>query len=363
MAGRQKFIPSEGPPGGAAQAGSNDKEGFRRPHGDVGGKSTGRSGKKSKPDIRVELDAALKQTIRPCTELDKVAIPTREEILGQWFLEGDLGFIFASRGLGKTWLTMAIASAIGNGGQCGAWVAPVARKILYVDGEMPYDAFITRSKGLEGNSNLLVLHHEALFHLTGKTLNLADPTTQEALTAWMLAAGIKVLALDNLSCLFMGIKENEADAWEVILHWLLTLRRHRIAVIVVHHSGRNKEMRGTTRREDAAFWVLRLDEIEEVDPKHGAAFLSRFTKDRNSKKEQPPLKWSIQTTGDGRVLIAVREARSMDVFRRWIEDGLECASDIAEEMNVTKGYIARLAKKAMEEGWLKKEGRKYVLVP
>ena len=149
----------------------------------MGGASTGRTGRKSRQDIRAELDAALKQTIRPCTELDKVAIPKREEILGQWFLESDLGFIFAPRGLGKTWLAMAIASAIANGGQCGPWVAPVARKVLYVDGEMPYDAFKTRSKGLEGNGNLRVLHHEALFHLSGKTLNLADPTTQEALTA------------------------------------------------------------------------------------------------------------------------------------------------------------------------------------
>ena len=64
---------------------------------------------------------------------------------------------------------------------------------------MPYDSFVARSKGLEGNSNLCVLHHEALFHLAGRTLNLADPTTQVALTAWMLDAGIKVFVLDNLS--------------------------------------------------------------------------------------------------------------------------------------------------------------------
>ena len=78
----------------------------------------------------------------------------------------------------------------------------------------------------------------------------------------MLKDGDKVVFLDNLSCLFSGVKENDADAWEVVLPWFLTLRRHRISVVVVHHSGRNKEMRGTSRREDAAFWVIRLDEIE-----------------------------------------------------------------------------------------------------
>jgi DNA-binding MarR family transcriptional regulator len=121
-------------------------------------------------------------------------------------------------------------------------------------------------------------------------------------------------------------------------------------------------MRGTSRREDAAFWVLRLDEIEEADPRDGACFLSRFTKDRNSQTEQAPLRWTIQTMSDGSVAASCKEARNIDVFRRWVEDGLECAEDIAREMGVTKGTVSKLAKKAIDDGWLKKDGRKYVLV-
>ncbi len=132
----------------------------------------------------------------------------------------------------------------------------------------------------------VVQRTEALFHLTGKVLNLADRATQDALTARMLADGASVVILDNLSCLFSGVKENEADAWEGVLPWLLTLRRNRIAVIIVAHAGRNKEMRGTSRREDAAFWVIRLDEIEG-DAREGARFLSRFTKDRKARASSP----------------------------------------------------------------------------
>jgi hypothetical protein len=319
-------------------------------------------GKKKKRDPRAELEVALRKTICSCTELDAVNIPARSAILGDWFLEGDLGFIFAFRGTGKTFMALAMSSAIANGGACGPWNANGCRKVLYVDGEMPCDDFIFRSKGLEGNGNLFVLHHEALFHLSGKVLNLADSITQETLTAWMLAEEIKVVIIDNLSCLFTGVKENDADAWELVLHWLLTLRRHRIAVIVLHHSGHSKErMRGTTRREDAAFWVMRLDQTDEVEPKRGARFLSRFTKDRNSRTDQAPIKWSFETI-DNRVAISYREARSIDVFRQWIEDGLEGASDIAEAMGVTKGYVSQLAARAIKEGWLKKQGRNYVLV-
>jgi hypothetical protein len=309
-----------------------------------------------------ELATAFKKSIRPCTELSTLGIPTRENILGGWFMEGDLGFIFAPRGLGKTWLALGIATAISSSGKCGPWQANGANRVLYVDGEMPCESLGERIQGMGGTENLTVLSHEALFHLTGNVLNLANPTTQDALTRVMLAGGVKVLILDNLSCLFSGVAENDADAWEGVLQWLLTLRRHRIAVVLVHHSGRNKTtMRGTSRREDAAFWVIRLDEMAG-EQREGARFISRFTKDRNSRKEQTALQWHFLTETDGAVHISTKEASGMDVFRQWIEDGLTGAEDIAREMGVSKGTISKMAKKAMEAGWLKKNGREYALI-
>jgi RecA-family ATPase len=316
-------------------------------------------GNRKKPDARDEIKAALKTGIRPCTLLAALGIPPREVMLGNWFFEGDLGFIFAPRGLGKTWLALAMAIAIAGDKKCGPWQANKSQRVLYVDGEMPCEALAERIEGMEGNENLTVLNHEALFHLSGKVLNLADPVTQEELTARMLADRVKVLFLDNLSCLFSGVKENDADAWEGVPQWLLALRRHRIAVVLVHHSGRNKEnMRGTSRREDAAFWVIRLDEIEGGQ-RDGAQFLSRFTKDRNSKSEQAALKWYFTTDTEGIVKIATKEASNMDVFLQWVEDGLTSAEDIAREMSVSKGTVSKWARKAIEAGRLKKNGREY----
>lgn len=275
-------------------------------------------------------------------------------------MEGDLGFIFAPRGLGKTWLSLSIATAIADGRKCGPWQAPSPRRVLYVDGEMPCESIRSRIEGMRGVENLSVLNHEALFHLTGKVLNLADLATQDALTARMLADGVSVVILDNLSCLFSGVKENEADAWEGVLQWLLSLRRNRIAVVIVAHAGRNKEMRGTSRREDAAFWVIRLDEVAG-DAREGARFLSRFTKDRNSQSEQPATQWNFTTAPDGNVTIKTLAASTTDVFRQWIEDGLTSAEDIAREMNISKGTVSKMAKRAIEAGWLTKKGRQYAL--
>ena len=263
-----------------------------------------------------EFAEAFEKCIIPCTKLADLAIAPRERLLGDWLKEADLVFIFAPRGLGKTWLSLAMAVAIASGRECGPWVGAGARRVLYVDGEMPCESISARIAGMGSVENLAVLNHEALFHLSGKVLNLADPAMQAALTERMQADGVKVLFLDNLSCLFSGVEENKADAWEVVLHWFLTLRRLRIAVVVVHHAGRNNQMRGTSRREDAAFSVIRLDEVQG-EQRDGARFLSRFTKDRNSQSEQPATLWSFTTARDGRVTIKTEGASTMQVFRQW----------------------------------------------
>ena len=318
------------------------------------------AGKEKKPDHRHELAQALRDSIKPCTELSTLRIPSRQKVLGDWFMEGDLGFVFAPRGLGKTWLSLSMATAIAGGKSCGPWQANGAWKVLYVDGEMPVESIEKRINGMGAVASLTILNHEALFHLGGKSLNLADAVTQEVLTSHLLAEGTKVLILDNLSCLFSGVKENEGDAWEPVKQWLLTLRRNRISVVLVHHAGRNGEMRGTSKREDDVFWIIRLDEASK-DQRNGAQFLSRFTKDRNSQKEQAPIEWQFSTLPSGTVDVVTREASSLDVFRQWIEDGLTSAEDIAHEMGVSKGTVSKWARKAMEAGWLKKEGRGYAL--
>lgn len=313
-----------------------------------------------KPDSLFECFS--KGTI-PFPKLKEVGIPPRRKLIGDWLCEADLGFIFAPRGLGKTWFSLGLATGITGKKSFGPWQVHDFTKVLYVDGEMPCETLEKRISGLSADSDLLVLNHESLFHTTGKVLNLTEPEAQDAITRLCLRDEIKVLVLDNLSCLFTGIRENEADAWEAVLPWLLTLRRHRIAVVIVAHSGRNGNMRGTSRREDAAFFVIRLDEVADkgAERKHGARFISRFTKDRNSKVEQPAIEWSFQTGEDGNVSITTKEADGIAVLVQWVEDGLTSATDIAQEMGISKGTVSKLAKRAIEARRLRKVGNRYAI--
>jgi AAA domain len=317
-------------------------------------------------DLKTEWLGHFDKATSSAEGLLQIAVPPREPIVGGWFKQGDLGFIYGARGLGKTWLAMLLARKCAEGGSVADWNIHKPRRVLYVDGEMPLDGIRERDVALSSAAadGMFYLQHEALFQLTGKVLNLTNPTAQAAILEKCQRDGIEILFLDNLSCLFSGIKENDADAWERVLPWLLDLRRSRIAVVFIAHAGRNGFMRGTSRREDAAFWMIYLAEAQEAgEVQTGAKFVARFVKNRNATEADcPPLEWHFHLPkGETRARVSWKKLSTLEVFRQWVESGLTKASDIAEEMQISTGQISKLAKKGITAGWLKKEGREYAL--
>ncbi len=315
---------------------------------------------------QTDLRAAYDSATCAANKLGEVKIPPREPIVGNWLKEGDLGFLYGARGLGKTWLAMLLARRIAEGVTIGDWTVLKPRRVLYVDGEMPLDGIRERDAALSlvPEANISYLQHEVLFQTTGKVLNLTDPAAQAALLAKCQREKIEVLFLDNLSCLFSGINENDADAWEQVLPWLLDLRRHRIAVVFIAHAGRNGFMRGTSRREDAAFWIIQLAEAKDAtEIQTGAKFVARFVKNRNATEtECPPLEWSFRLApNEARAHVSWKKLSTAQCFRQCVENGLASATDIAGEMGITKGQVSKLAKRGMAEGWLAKDGREYKL--
>jgi hypothetical protein len=123
-------------------------------------------------------------------------------------------------------------------------------------------------------------------------------------------------------------------------------------------------MRGTSRREDAAHWIIQLAEAkDEGEIQNGAKFVARFVKNRNATEaECPSLEWHfLLPKGETRARVSWKKISTAQIFRQWIEDGVTSAKDIAVEMGISKGQVSKLAKRAMAEGWLKKDGRDYAL--
>ena len=93
---------------------------------------------------------------------------------------------------------------------------------------------------LKPNLGMTLFGAPVLFAFFASALVLADEAHHESAPPTVATAANEESFL----------KENDADAWELLLNWLLELRRRRIAVIIVHHAGAaGQRMRGTTKRE------------------------------------------------------------------------------------------------------------------
>ena len=245
----------------------------------------------------------------------------------------------------------------------GEWAAPEPVGVLYIDAEMPPDLLRERMKGLSrraADGRLHILNHAILFEQIDQPVNIAAPTWQEATTKLLLSRCAKVLVVDNLSTAAAGMKEDKADEWEKVGRWFLDLRRRGIAVVLVHHAGRNGQARGTSRREDATAWIIN---VTGSATESGARFTSTFTKaSRNTAERIPALEWHYQTDeATGRVDVTCRRADQLATLRRLVGEGVTNNAELAEEMGVSPGTISKLAKKGIAAGWLEKQRRDYAL--
>lgn len=313
--------------------------------------------------------APLAPSVIKAADLQHLSIPRRRQLMDRWLCAGDLGYIFAPRGVGKTWLAMALPIAISQRQPLGLWQAAendpaedscdhpsttptLPLPILYVDGEMPLELtqFRARALGLDGSA-VDILHHEQLFQDTGSSLNIGEEADRARITNLLIEHGYQVLVLDNLSSLASGIDENKGTDYEPVSHWLLELRRRQITVIVVHHAGRNGLMRGHSKREDACSWILDLRDAKKED-EPGAKFVSHFAKpSRNTGTPMPDLQWHFTTdqTGIAHIRCETAQFSEYEQFIQHVCDGVTSQKDIAEMMNKNKGTVSKWAHRALEE--------------
>jgi CRP-like cAMP-binding protein len=119
-------------------------------------------------------------------------------------------------------------------------------------------------------------------------------------------------------------------------------------------------MRGTTRREDAAFWVIQVDEIKDrQEHEKGACFHTVFTKQRNSESREWTREWTFKTELDGQISIGCNEISFDDKVLGLIKDGLTSATDIAEELGVNKSTVSRTAKRLVEANLVEMDRKAY----
>lgn len=302
-----------------------------------------------------DIVAKLRAAFVTSADLAALQIEERPRILGEWMRAGDLGLIFAARGVGKSWLSMLMADAIAECRPLGQWEQGDAEhRVVYLDAEMNLPDTKKRSMAL-GLDRPGWLQNELVFDNLGRGLNIADPEDQAALERFLEPGD--VFFIDNLSTAAAGMEENNNDDWERVRDWLLRLRRRTVTVILIHHAGRNGEMRGASRREDMAHWVMKLEKDGEEDGP--TAITSTFTKCRNCQASAaPPLRWRLYDHS-GHITYDCQRMNNLDRMLGLIVDGVETAKELAEELEVSKGCVSKWARKLESQGTISIEGGKY----
>jgi MarR family. len=280
-------------------------------------------------------------------------VPPKAKVIGDWFQEGDIGYIFAPRGVGKTWFAFDMARAVSDGDKFGPWGVNGARPVLYVDGEVAANHMQNRAHALNLDSErLYYLNHEILFERYQETVDIGDKVWREAIMEVCKQKAIKVVFLDNLSCLSPAVDENDGVSWSSqLLNWVLAMRRLGVAVNFVQHAGRSGDnMRGHSRREDPANWIIRLDKAEHVGPEIGSKFVTVFTKNRNAPERPSDYEFWYKPEGNKTQLFLNKVSKDdllLAILRRKQK---ATQKEMAEELHVNQSTISRMLEDLETDG-------------
>ncbi len=295
------------------------------------------------------------------TTLDRLInknLPPREFVLDPIIPERGLAMLFASRGVGKTHVGLGIAYAVASGGSFLRWNAPKPRRVLYIDGEMPEVLLQERSRALKESSNVQPPSEDYFTYLAmdcqtlGTTINLADQSHQIIIDG--ILDNFEFVVIDNISTLVSGGRENDAASWDKMQAWLLQLRRRGITVLLIHHTGRGENARGTSKREDVLDTVMLLKRPVDYKMAEGARFEVHLTKARGiSGTDAEPFEAHLKSTDEGSSW-HYKMLGNDDVSEKVIAMSKEGLSvrDIGSALNLGKSKVHRLQAELRELGRL-----------
>ena len=289
------------------------------------------------------------------TDLLSLQIPERPCYL-PWLPEGGNVMVYGPRGVGKTFFNLALAVSLATGKDLWKWNCPAPVGVLYIDGEMQLDELRQRTTALMGTppvAPLEFLTGQLVYQrCDGKDLILTtDAMRQEVVKILDACPEIRVMILDNVSCLFSGLNEDSKQDWEPINAWLIRLRHRGLATVLVHHAGKGGQQRGTSGREDSLDTVIHLAKPTGADARDGCHFELEFTKHRSVTGDAVgPLDVRLHTVnGNLQWVWNLLEVSMLDRARQLVKEGVQGPTDLGEELGISKGYASKILKKLKEE--------------
>jgi putative DNA primase/helicase len=310
---------------------------------------------------QLKINVIGQSILRPINVWDllRLDIPPREMILAPIIPAQGLAMLYAPRGLGKTHVALSIAYTVAHGTQMfnGKWQCEKARKVLFIDGEMPAIALQDRIGNIIASTEGELIDYDFLQFITPdlqQENGIPDLATSEGQSLIEKHLdGVDLLILDNLSALCRTGRENESESWIPIQDWLLKLRRQGKSVLFVHHSNKMGNQRGTSKKEDLLDTVFVLRKPADYEAKQGARFEVHYEKTRGFYGDEAmPFEASLKEH-NGTTFWQVRDLEDYQAEKiiGMSKEGLS-QRDIAQEMGISASTVNRTIKRAKEEGRL-----------
>jgi AAA domain/Bifunctional DNA primase/polymerase, N-terminal len=283
------------------------------------------------------------------------SFPPRVSLLVPWLPQQGIVLVHGWRGVGKTFFDLGVAVAVVTARKFLKWAAPAARRVLYIDGEMPAPVMQERLARIFANAEappdpdylrLLTPDLQA-----GSMPDLSTTEGQAALEPHL--DGVDLIIVDNISTICRSGVENDAESWLSAQGWALTQRRLGRAVLFVHHDSKDGRQRGTSKREDVLDTVIALKRPADYRASDGARFEVHFEKNRGFYgAEAEPFEAAL-TDEDGRLRWTIKsiEERTTERVAALLGEGMT-QRDVAKKLGVGVGTVSRHAKKARGRGLL-----------
>ncbi len=307
---------------------------------------------------------SIREGILPVKEFMTISLPERETFLDPWLRASTVSMIYGPRGVGKTWFTLALCTAVSRSLPLGPWEPVQPVNCLLVDGEMSLHDLQGRlrklEKGLpESPSSLAVLSSDRQHELRHPLPRLTDPDFREGLTAFLRERpDLRIVVFDNLASMSGGVDENAKQEWDEVNTWLISLRFMGLAVILIHHSGKSGDQRGTSGREDNLDFVLRLSRPGGYQPQDGAVFEVEFTKSRGvAGAGVAPFQLAMVESEDSMIwTVESRRERTRDLIIALLGNGVS-QKETVRAIACSRGFVSRVKKQALLDGHLEADAQ------
>lgn len=281
--------------------------------------------------------------------------PRVNELLGKMIVEKSIGMIAGPRGGGKSWNAMLIAYAVAARKQMPPWGVGCGATVTYLDGEMRAAGVQERFRLLHardpfpstqalGEVNFQIISRDYI----GDPIGWIDTEEGQAKLDNLIDPATKLLIVDNLSAWTNGGREDGA-AWAMIKPWLINKRLRGVAVLLIHHAGKNGQQRGSSMHEDLLDYSILLNPL----PPRNQRDETRFgIEHRKLRDHIPELRqnyecsiWSDDGAFDFEFVAAGSNQPEHEIQIIKLAEGCMSGADIAKQVNVSTATVSRVLKK------------------